>query len=82
MATNRATARRRSARTAFEDDDAPAVKRAKTDVNGTGKRTNGATKKAAKTGEFGASVVGNVGCGRVSSYAQRVNELQLEGKAS
>ncbi|KAJ4290446.1 hypothetical protein N0V90_010662 [Kalmusia sp. IMI 367209] len=48
MATNRATARRRSARAAFDDDDAPAVKRAKTEVNGTAKKANGATKKAAK----------------------------------
>ncbi|KAJ4356601.1 uncharacterized protein N0V89_004636 [Didymosphaeria variabile] len=49
MATNRATARRRSARTAFEEEDAPATKRAKTEVNRTAKKTNGATKKAAKT---------------------------------
>jgi kinetochore protein Mis13/DSN1 len=54
MATNRATARRRSARTAFEDDDAPVVKRAKTDVNGPAKKTNGVTRKAAKTGELDA----------------------------
>ncbi|KAL1606390.1 hypothetical protein SLS60_003793 [Paraconiothyrium brasiliense] len=49
MATNGATARRRSARTAFEEDDAPATKRAKTEVNRTAKKTNGATKKATKT---------------------------------
>ncbi|KAL5412026.1 hypothetical protein PMIN03_004499 [Paraphaeosphaeria minitans] len=49
MATNRATARRRSARTAFEDDDAPVVKRAKTEVTAPAKKTNGATRKAAKT---------------------------------
>jgi hypothetical protein len=52
MATNRATARRRSARTAFEDDDAPIVKRAKTEANGPAKKTNGVTRKAAKTGEL------------------------------
>lgn len=56
MATNRATARRRSARTAFEDDDAPVVKRAKTEVTATAKRTNGATRKAAKTGKLGVFV--------------------------
>ena len=55
MATNRASARRRSARTAFEDDDAPAVKRAKTETNGTAKKTTGAARKtAAKTGESAA----------------------------
>ncbi|KAF1971036.1 hypothetical protein BU23DRAFT_537229 [Bimuria novae-zelandiae CBS 107.79] len=52
MATNRATARRRSARTAFEDDDAPAVKRAKTETNGTAKKTNGATRRTAKTAAY------------------------------
>ncbi|PSN66396.1 hypothetical protein BS50DRAFT_622076 [Corynespora cassiicola Philippines] len=49
MATNRPTTRRRSSRQAFEEDDAPAPKRPKTDVNGAGKRTNGAAKKSAKT---------------------------------
>ncbi|KAF2873596.1 Mis12-Mtw1 protein family-domain-containing protein [Massariosphaeria phaeospora] len=49
MAANRPTTRRRSARHAFEDDDAPTAKRPKTEVNGAGRRTNGATKKAAKT---------------------------------
>lgn len=56
MATNRATTRRRSARAAFEDDDAPAVKRAKTESVGTAKKANGVAKKAAKTGELGAIV--------------------------
>ncbi|KAF2112929.1 kinetochore protein Mis13 [Lophiotrema nucula] len=48
MATNRTMTRRRSVTQAFEDEDAPAAKRAKTEVNGAGKRANGATKKAAK----------------------------------
>lgn len=48
MATNRPTTRRRSVKQAFDDDDAPAPKRPRTEVNGTGKRTVGATKKAAK----------------------------------
>lgn len=47
MATNRPTTRRRSVKQAFEDDDAPAPKRPRTEVNGTGKRA-GATKKTAK----------------------------------
>jgi hypothetical protein len=50
MAANRPTTRRRSVKQAFEDDDAPAPtsKRPRTEANGTSKRTNGATKKAAK----------------------------------
>lgn len=50
MATNRPSTRRRSARQAFDDDDAPAPKRAKADLNGTGKKTAATTttKKAAK----------------------------------
>jgi kinetochore protein Mis13/DSN1 len=47
MATNRPTTRRRSVKQAFEDDDAPAPKRPRTEVNGTSKRTATA-KKAAK----------------------------------
>lgn len=47
MAANRPTTRRRSVKQAFEDDDAPALKRPRTEVNGTAKRA-GATKKAAK----------------------------------
>ncbi|KAF1994910.1 hypothetical protein P154DRAFT_557028 [Amniculicola lignicola CBS 123094] len=49
MATNRAMTRRRSVKHNFDDDDAPAAKRPRTEANGTSKRTNGATKKAAKT---------------------------------
>jgi kinetochore protein Mis13/DSN1 len=48
MAANRSTTRRRSAKQAFEDDDAPAPKRPRTEVNGTSKRANGVTKKTAK----------------------------------
>jgi kinetochore protein Mis13/DSN1 len=56
MATNRPTTRRRSAKEAFDNDDAPAPKKSRTEVNGTSKRTTataskgaaGATKKAAK----------------------------------
>jgi kinetochore protein Mis13/DSN1 len=48
MAANRPTTRRRSARQAFEDDDAPAPKRPRAEGNGATKRTAGATKKAAK----------------------------------
>jgi kinetochore protein Mis13/DSN1 len=48
MAANRPTTRRRSARQAFEDDDAPAPKRPRAEVNGTTKRAAGAVKKAAK----------------------------------
>ncbi|KAH7371257.1 Mis12-Mtw1 protein family-domain-containing protein [Pyrenochaeta sp. MPI-SDFR-AT-0127] len=47
MATNRPTTRRRSVKQAFEDDDAPAPKRPKTEVNGLSKRATGTTKKAA-----------------------------------
>ncbi|KAF2260175.1 kinetochore protein Mis13 [Lojkania enalia] len=49
MAANRTTTRRRSAKQAFEDDDAPVAKRLRTETNGAGKRMTGATKKAAKT---------------------------------
>ncbi|KAA8618514.1 Kinetochore protein Mis13 [Pyrenophora tritici-repentis] len=52
MATNRPTTRRRSAKQAFEDDDAPALKRPKTEVNGTVKRTAAATKKATKAAAY------------------------------
>ena len=48
MATNRPTTRRRSVKQAFEEDDAPASKRAKTEASGTSKRANGAVVKAAK----------------------------------
>jgi kinetochore protein Mis13/DSN1 len=48
MAANRPTTRRRSVKQAFEDDDAPAPKRPKTELNGATKRTTGAAKKAAK----------------------------------
>ena len=79
MATNRATARRRSARAAFEDDDAPAVKRAKTETNGTAKKTNGATRKIAKTGESGATVeLPSRVVGGSKTRAGRVLEAQLK----
>jgi kinetochore protein Mis13/DSN1 len=48
MAANRPTTRRRSAKQAFDDDDAPAPKRPRAEVNGAGKRAAGETKKAAK----------------------------------
>ncbi|KAF2466050.1 uncharacterized protein BDR25DRAFT_306272 [Lindgomyces ingoldianus] len=50
MATNRPNTRRRSVKQAFEDDDAPVAKRAKTagELGGPGKRTNGATKRTTK----------------------------------
>lgn len=49
MATNRSSTRRRSAKQAFDDDDAPAPKRVKADLNGTNKKaTTATTKKAAK----------------------------------
>jgi kinetochore protein Mis13/DSN1 len=48
MAANRPTTRRRSVKQAFDEDDAPAPKRPRTEVNGTSKRANGAAKKAAK----------------------------------
>ncbi|KAH6642282.1 Mis12-Mtw1 protein family-domain-containing protein [Boeremia exigua] len=51
MAVNRPSTRRRSAKQAFDDDDAPAPKRVKADSNGAGKKattTNTTTKKAAK----------------------------------
>ncbi|KAF1957769.1 hypothetical protein CC80DRAFT_469728 [Byssothecium circinans] len=49
MAANRPTTRRRSVKQAFDDDDAPAPKRARIETNGAAKKTNGATKKTAKT---------------------------------
>ncbi|KAF2705895.1 hypothetical protein K504DRAFT_439215 [Pleomassaria siparia CBS 279.74] len=49
MATNRSATRRKSAKHPFEDEDAPPpAKRPKTEISGTGRRMNGATKKAAK----------------------------------
>jgi kinetochore protein Mis13/DSN1 len=52
MATNRPTTRRRSQRQAFDEDDAPAPKRPKTEVNGTTKRATGATKKTIKAAAY------------------------------
>jgi kinetochore protein Mis13/DSN1 len=52
MATNRPTTRRRSAKQAFDDDDAPAPKRAKAEVNGTSKKANAAPKKTAKAAAY------------------------------
>lgn len=54
MATNRPTTRRRSVKQAFEDDDAPAPKRSKTEAAGASKRVNGATSKAAKAAKAAA----------------------------
>lgn len=82
MATNRATARRRSAKTAFEDDDAPVVKRAKTEVTVTTKKTNGATRKVTKTGELGAFVAWQSGVLRDFARASRVMEHRIEGWTS
>lgn len=50
MAANRPSTRRRSAKQAFDDDDAPAPKRVKADLNGTGKKvtTTATTKKTTK----------------------------------
>jgi kinetochore protein Mis13/DSN1 len=49
MATNRPSTRRRSAKQAFDEDNAPAPKRAKADLNGTSKRaTTTTTKKTTK----------------------------------
>ena len=56
-------------KTAFEDEDAPAPKRAKTEMNGAGKRTNGATKKVTKTGEFGILVAEKAGLGNCCKNA-------------
>ncbi|KAF2276369.1 uncharacterized protein EI97DRAFT_37364 [Westerdykella ornata] len=47
-AMNRPTTRRRSQQNAFGDDDAPAAKRPRTEVNGAGRKTNGAAKPSAK----------------------------------
>jgi kinetochore protein Mis13/DSN1 len=44
MATNRPTTRRKSEKRAFDDDDAPAPKRPKTEVNGTSKKATATTK--------------------------------------
>ncbi|CAN9237761.1 unnamed protein product [Alternaria alternata] len=52
MATNRPTTRRRSAKQAFDDDDAPAPKRAKAEVNGSSKKATAAPKKTAKTAAY------------------------------
>ncbi|OAL46726.1 hypothetical protein IQ07DRAFT_573467 [Pyrenochaeta sp. DS3sAY3a] len=54
MATNRPTTRRRSVKQAFEDDDAPAPKRSKTEAAGASKRVNGAASKAAKAAKAAA----------------------------
>ncbi|KAF2632973.1 kinetochore protein-like protein Mis13 [Macroventuria anomochaeta] len=49
MATNRPSTRRRSAKQAFDDDDAPAPKRVKAELNGTSKKaTTTTTKKTTK----------------------------------
>ncbi|KZM26518.1 cell division [Ascochyta rabiei] len=50
MATNRPSTRRRSAKQAFDDDDAPAPKRVKADLNGNSKKaaTTTTTKKTTK----------------------------------
>jgi kinetochore protein Mis13/DSN1 len=50
MATNRQSTRRQSAKRAFDDDDAPAPKRVKADLNGTSKKatTTTTTKKTTK----------------------------------
>jgi kinetochore protein Mis13/DSN1 len=55
MATNRPTTRRKSTKHTYEDEDAPPAKRPRTEVNGTGRKTNGTTKKAPKTGAFAQS---------------------------
>ncbi|KAF2746127.1 hypothetical protein M011DRAFT_468986 [Sporormia fimetaria CBS 119925] len=47
-AMNRPTTRRRSQKQAFEEEDAPVAKRAKTEVNGAGRRTTAAVKQSAK----------------------------------
>ena len=52
MATNRPATRRRSVKQAFEDDDAPAPKRPRTEVNGTSKKAAAATKKTAKAAAY------------------------------
>jgi len=51
MATNRPTTRRRSAKQAFDEDDAPVQKRPKTEVNGTGKKAT-APKKTGKAAAY------------------------------
>lgn len=43
MASNRPSTRRRSAKQAFDDDDAPATKRVKADLNGTSKKATATT---------------------------------------
>lgn len=48
MAANRPSTRRRSAKQAFDDDDAPAPKRVKADLNGTSKKITTTTKKTTK----------------------------------
>jgi len=80
MATNRPTTRRRSVKTAFDDDDAPVAKRAKTEVNAASKRTNGATKKAVKAGEFELGCGGLAGLRReMRARANRVLVVRFEG---
>jgi kinetochore protein Mis13/DSN1 len=49
MATNRPSTRRQSAKRAFDDDDAPAPKRVKAELNGTSKRTTTTTTKKTAT---------------------------------
>lgn len=77
MAANRPSTRRRSARTTFEEEDAPAPKRPKTEVNGTGKRANGAIKKAAKTGESGTLPTAIAGLGNGCDMRNRAFAPQL-----
>lgn len=52
MATNRPTTRRRSVKQAFDEEDAPAPKRPKTEMNGTSKKANGTAKKATKAAAY------------------------------
>jgi kinetochore protein Mis13/DSN1 len=61
--TNRPNSRRRSTKREIEEEDAPAPKRPKTELNGStksGGRANSATKRGAKGGEF-CSVVFELG---------------------
>ncbi|KAH7113871.1 kinetochore protein-like protein Mis13 [Dendryphion nanum] len=51
-AMNRPTTRRRSAKHGIEEEDAPAPKRARTEVNGAAKKAGGPTKKAAKAAAY------------------------------
>ena len=77
-AMNRPTTRRRSAKHAFDDEDAPTTttKRAKTEVNGTGRKANGtgAARKARAAGELVLpSGSGNGG------YAQVMGDYDTSG---